>query len=283
MESGSSYLQGLYPISEHLGYSLTEEQKELAYPPGNISEDVQKAVNDLDVAALPYKMTLAPVRVIGDNDGEINVYAFDSCIEKMNEIRQQNNEISQLKDYIKNFNEKYAVNWNKYFNKETAEFDFNEISSICDAFLSNDVEKKEMKEFKEKSGINFDELKEDCFDFFGKDFLYSFHGDKDKIYTHSDSSNILREELYFMKRRLDTDITPENEDANLKDFSRPKMLMYSGHDSTITDDIILILYALGINATELYYYPRYASQLSLEVRTSKSNAVIILIIIYWDY
>ena len=48
----------------------------------------------------------------------------------MNEIRQQNNEISQLKDYIKNFNEKYAVNWNKYFNKETAEFDFNEISSI---------------------------------------------------------------------------------------------------------------------------------------------------------
>ena len=140
-----------------------------------------------------------------------------------------------------------------------------------------------MKEFKEKSGINFDELKEDCFDFFGKDFLYSFHGDKDKIYTHSDSSNILREELYFMKRRLDTDITPENEDANLKDFSRPKMLMYSGHDSTITDDIILILYALGINATELYYYPRYASQLSLEVRTSKSNAVIILIIIYWDY
>ncbi len=142
MESGSSYLQGLYPISEHLGYTLTEEQKELAYPPGNISEDVQKAVNDLDVAALPYKMTLAPVRVIGDNDGEINVYAFDSCIEKMNEIRQQNNEISQLKDYIKNFNEKYAVNWNKYFNKETAEFDFNEISSICDAFLSNYVEKK---------------------------------------------------------------------------------------------------------------------------------------------
>ena len=117
----------------------------------------------------------------------------------------------------------------------------------------------------------FTELKEDCLDFFGKDFLYSFHGDKDKIYTHSDSSNILREELYFMKRRLDTDITPENEDANLKDFSRPKMLMCSGRDSTVTADIILILYALGINATELYYYPRYASQLSLEVRTSKSK------------
>ena len=89
--------------------------------------------------------------------------------------------------------------------------------------------------------------------------------------AHVDSSKLSRKELYFMKRRLDADITPENEDANLKDFSRPKMLMCSGRDSTVTADIILILYALGINATELYYYPRYASQLSLEVRTSKSK------------
>ena len=50
----------------------------------------------------------------------------------------------------------FADKDNMDFNKETAEFDFNEISSICDAFLSNYVEKKEMKEFKEKSGINFD-------------------------------------------------------------------------------------------------------------------------------
>ena len=271
MVSCSSQLQGLYPVSELLGYTLTEEQKEIAYPPGDISEDVQKAVNDLDLEALPYRMTLAPVRMLNDNDREMNVYEIGSCAEKMNEIRKQNNEIAQLKEYIKNFNAKYAVNWNKYFNKETAEFDFNEISSICDAFLSNYVEKKEMKEFKEKSGIDFDILKEDCFDFFGKDFLYSFYGDKNKILAHVDSSKLLRKELYFMKRRLDADITLENEDANLKDFSRPKMLMYSGHDSTITADIILILYALGINATELYYYPRYALQLSLEVRTSKSK------------
>ena len=271
MVSCSSQLQGLYPVSEQLGYTLTEEQKEIAYPPGDISEDVQKAVNDLDLEALPNRMTLAPVRMINDNDREMNVYEIGSCVEKMNEIRKQNNEIAQLKEYIKNFNAKYAVNWNKYFNKETAEFDLNDISNICDAFLSNYVEKKEMKEFKEKSGIDFDILKEDCFDFFGKDFLYSFYGDKDKILAHVDSSKLLRKELYFMKRRLDADITPENEDANLKDFSRPKMLMISGHDSSVSADILLLLYALGLNDTEVYYYPRYASQFSLEVRTSKSK------------
>ena len=128
-----------------------------------------------------------------------------------------------------------------------------------------------MKDFKEKTELNFDVLKEDCLDFFGKVYLYNYHGDKDKILAHVDSSKLLREELYFMKRRLDADITPENEDANLKDFSRPKMLMISGHDSSVSADILLLLYALGLNDTEVYYYPRYASQLSLEVRTSKSK------------
>ena len=67
---------------------------------------------------------------------------------------------------------------------------------------------------------NIEVLKEDCFDFNGKYFFYSFYGDENRTLAHVDSSKLFREELYFMKRRLDTDITPENEDANLKDFSR---------------------------------------------------------------
>ena len=104
-----------------------------------------------------------------------------------------------------------------------------------------------------------------------KYFFYSYYGDENRTLAHVDSSKLFREELYFMKRRLDADITPENEDANLKDFSRPKMLMISGHDSTLSADIIFLLYSLGLNVTELYRFPRYASQLSLEVRTSMSK------------
>ena len=40
-----------------------------------------------------------------------------------------------------------------------------------------------------------------------------------------------------MKRRLDADISIKDEDADLKDFSRPKMLMISGHDSTVASNI----------------------------------------------
>ena len=272
MVSCSSQLQGFFPARDQLGYTLTEDQKSIAYPPGDISDDVKNAVNDLGNVALPNQMTLAPVRMINDNDREMKVYDIGECAKKRKEVRKQNNEnIEVLKEYIKNFNAKYAESWNKFFNKEEAYFELSEIYNICDSFLSDNADKREMKEFKEKTGLNFTLLNEDCFDFHEKEYLYSIHGDEGKILAHVDSSKLLSEELYFMKRRLDADITPENEDANLKDFSRPKMLMISGHDSTTSADIIFILTSLGLDYTKLYHFPRYASQLSLEVRTSKSK------------
>ena len=174
---------------------------------------MQKAVDELGNEALPYYMSLAPVRMLNDNDREMNVYEIGNCINKMNEIRKKNNEIAEFKNYIKDFNTKYAVNLNKYLNKESAEFGISDIYDICDAFLSNYEDKREMKEFKEKSGIDFEVLKEDCFDFNGKYFFYSYYGDENRTLAHVDSSKLFREELYFMKRRLDADITPENEDA----------------------------------------------------------------------
>ena len=133
------------------------------------------------------------------------------------------------------------------------------------------ADKREMKEFKEKTGLDLDILNEDCYNWNEILYLYGYHGDESKILAHVDSSKLLREALYYMKRRLDIDITKENQDANLKDYSRPKMLMISGHDSTVTSNIILILSSLGFNLTELYHYPNFSSQFALEVRTKKSE------------
>lgn len=81
----------------------------------------------------------------------------------------------------------------------------------------------------------------------------------------------MSELIYYMKRRLDADITEEDEDANYKDYSIPRMLMISGHDSTTSADEIFILNALGLNVTEKYIFPRYASQLALEVRAKDDS------------
>ena len=111
-----------------------------------------------------------------------------------------------------------------------------------------------------------------CYEYFRVTYLYQFHGDKDKLLAHIDSSKLMSELMFHMKRRLDADMTIENEDENFKDYSYPKWLMISGHDSTTSADEIFLLNALGLNITELYIFRRYAAQLALEVRTNKEIA-----------
>ena len=145
-----------------------------------------------------------------------------------------------------------------------------DIDDFCDAFLSSYTDQRELTEFK-KTGLDLEETNDYCYEYFRVTYLYHFHGDKDKILAHVDSSKLMSELIYFMKRRIDADITKEDEDANVKDYSRPKMLMISGHDSTSSADEIFLFNALGLNITEKYIFPRYAAQLALEVRTKDDS------------
>ena len=68
-----------------------------------------------------------------------------------------------------------------------------------------------MTEFKEKTELNFTELDEVCYDFFRIFYLYGFHGDDEKALAHVDSSKLMKELVFYIKRRLDADITSTNE------------------------------------------------------------------------
>ena len=81
---------------------------------------------------------------------------------------------------------------------------------------------------------------------------------------------MMKEVMYYMKRRLDADITEENEDDDIRDYSRPRMIIFSGHDTSLSSNEIFILYALGLNINENYLTPKFASQLALEVK-AKNN------------
>ena len=81
----------------------------------------------------------------------------------------------------------------------------------------------------------------------------------------------MKELAFYMKRRLDADMSPENEDENYKDYSYPRMIMTSGHDTTVSADLLFIIKALGLNETDIYRCPRYATQFAIETRTAKSK------------
>ena len=272
MVSCSSQLQGFYPQDSETGAVLTDEQENIAYPRVKIDEEeIKDKINSLDKSALPYRMTLAPVRMINDNDRQMNVYDLDECKDLRDEIKQKNIDNSQeFKNYLSNFNKKYSESFSKYFGEINKTYNAYELNDICDAFLSNYWDMREMEDFKTKTNLNFTILNDDCFQFFRYYYLYSFHGDKEKTLAHIDSSKIMSKLTYFMKRRLDSNITEEDEDANFKDYSYPRMLMTSGHDSTVSADLIFLINALGLDEEKIYTFPKYASQLTLEVRTNKT-------------
>ena len=270
--SVSSQLQGFFPQSSEKGETLTEKQEKVAVPEVDVNcDEINSEIEDLKGSALPYRMTLAPIRMTDDNDKKMNVYDLKECVEERDQVKKENREtIPYLIEFTRKYNEEYGETLNKFFGTDNKNFTMIDIDHFCDAFLSSYTDQRELTEFK-KTGLDLEKTNDYCYEYFRVNYLYHFHGDKDKILAHVDSSKLMSELIYFMKRRLDADITEEDEDANFKDYSRPKMVMISGHDSTTSADEIFMLNALGYNITEKYIFPKYASQLALEVRTKDDS------------
>ena len=110
MLSAASQLQGLYPQSSKKGETLTDAEK-VAVPPVDIEcEEINNEIKDLNKAALPYQMTIAPVRMVNDNDKKMNVYDLKDCTEERDDIKKQNREtIPYLLNFTNDFNKKYGA------------------------------------------------------------------------------------------------------------------------------------------------------------------------------
>ena len=275
MISCYSQLQGLYPqranISEEL---LTPKQEEKAYPPileKDKDPDIEKAIKELDGSALPYRMMLAPARMVSDKEIKMSIHNIGECEEKTDKIKKDNEKIQEYKDYVKKFNKEYAESFNKYYKKEKAEFKIKDLKNICGDFLADYTEDREMKEFKEATGLDFDKLKTDCLDFYKNYYFYSYYGDKDRLLAVIETSKMMREFIFYMKRRLDADMTEVDEDADYRDYSRPRWILTSGHDSTVSANLVLLIKALDLDMNTKFDVPKYATQLALEIRTNKEK------------
>ena len=97
MISCSSQLQGLYPQKDNLGEILSLEQKKMAYPQVNITDEkINKALIELGNSSLPNLMILTPVRMVGDLDKKMNVYDLKECKKARNAIFEKNLIIYQM-------------------------------------------------------------------------------------------------------------------------------------------------------------------------------------------
>ena len=96
-------------------------------------------------------------------------------------------------------------------------------------------------------------------------------GDKEKAVATLEVSKLLPEFIHYMKQRIDVDIKKIDTKKNIEDYSKPKMLMISGHHFNLGMwEIFLIKFFLNNDYTK-YIYPKFASQLTLEVVTDNNT------------
>ena len=265
--SVSSFFQGLYPPGT--GGEITEEQKNNSKPQVNLSPEVEKELEKLENNSLPEKMSVFPIRMINDNERKIIIYDIPECLWKRDEMRKINLEKSEdLKKFIEEFKKKYKDDIFKIYETKP-EYNIDFIDNFCDAFISGSTELKEMKKLND-TGINKNELLDQCFEFMKLNFRDWISGDSERILPTLEVSKLMREFIHYMNQRIDADIKGEDTSKNYEDYSKPKMLMISGHDSTISMWEMFLIKIFKNNNNTDYIYPKFASELTFEITVNSA-------------
>lgn len=269
MLSITSQLQGLYPMYNQSGNILTEEQLKKSNPPVDISsyEEIKKEIENLNNSALPNYMSVIPIHIIHTSERRMNVQDSNGCSDKVNKTRDNNKILKEsIISAANNFNKKYSKYLHNYYDKnpENFTYDFDWIGLFCDTLVSDYSDGRTMDDFFKRTTIDKDGLLNDCWDIIKTNFRDDFFGDDKNEVILLGESTLIKEILHYMKLRIDEDIKSENEEINVSDYSKPKMIIYSGHDSTLTGEEMFMIKFFGLKVED-YIYPTYTTQLSFEV------------------
>ena len=266
----ASQLQGLYPMYTKSGYNLTEEQIKVSIPPVEVDyDDIQKEIKSIKESALPNYMTIIPIHTLLTSERKMNVQDSAGCKEKVNKTRDYNKfNNEKVVNETNNFNEKYSEKLNKYYNNpENFKYDFDWIGLFCDTVISDYSDGRTMEDFIKRTTIDKDELIEDCKNVVYTNFKEDFYGDEKNEVILLGISNKIKEVLHYMKLKIDEDMNnKDNEEININvaDYSKPKMVIYSGHDSTLSAEELFMIKYFG-KKDEDFIYPTYTTQLAFEV------------------
>ena len=270
--SMASQLQGLYPISLKLGETLNSKQLEFSNPPIDFSyEEIEQEISRLENCSLPNYMTMIPIHMINPFEKKIVVYDNIDCKPNVDKITDKNlYEKEPIHNITNFFNEKYAKNLSKYYDKpEDFKYEFENISKICDAFIADYTERRPMTQFLEKTNINdIETFIEDCKEFIGVNFKEKLFGDHKLEVLSLEASGILKEMLHYMKVKVNEDINKEK--ILFSDYSKPKMVIISGHDTTLAAQILFLIKIFKLDI-EIYKLPAFSSQVAVEVSRDENE------------
>ena len=133
---------------------------------------------------------------------------------------------------------------------------------ICDI---TEGKEKDISDFCEMNNIDMDTYIEKRYEVEAIQYRDSYFGDDKNEVILFYITPVFKQMIYNMKRKIDDDIKGNPSLKNVSDFSVPKMVIISGHDTTLSSNELFFIKYFGLKM-EQYEYPRYASQINYEIR-----------------
>lgn len=261
--SVQSQLLGMFPPGT--GEELTQDELKHSEPPINLDEEMKEVINSLGTDVLKEKSTPFPVHIFSKKR-YIFLQESDVCpgMEEYKKILLKNAEknLTRIYDKIK---EKYGDALKKYFGYQNYSFiyDFDTIISITDNFIANYDNGRDLSKFKEETGINLEEFREVAVEL---KMVFLFEKKADTKVGVMAASPMMRDILSWMKQRIEYDKENKTTVAN---YTSPKMVIHSGHDTSLFVLNIFMKEALQ-NKSDLYY-PEFASTVFFTLYKENGN------------
>jgi len=261
LESMTSQIQGFYPMSPDIGDKISVDQYNASFPPIKVDmKDIEDEMKSLNDSALPNYMTVIPIHFITLKN------TTPGCAERVKYFNEKNTkEIPILKNFIEEFHKNYSEKLNNFYGKpKESKFDFSFINAIFDALMADYTEGRNISSYFNTNEIEENDFFSRCIDVLSMNFRDYIFGDNNNEVILFYNSPIMREMINYMERRIEDDIKGEPSLKNYSDYSRPKMVLILGHDTTLSAHQLFFIKFFDLSI-ESYEYPTYSSQISYEI------------------
>ena len=259
-----SELFGMFPPGT--GPKLTEDQKLYAQPPiKNFDFSIQKDLLKDNVLAA--QVNPFPVHLFDKYAKYFNLYDSKVC-PTVREFQDVNKKSEKFQNYSNSIIQNYGEKIIKLINKtDVSELtNYENMYFVFDTFIANLVDGRNMSKITE-SGLDINDFKNLTIDFLTWDQFYINYGDKDSYIGRMSFSPIFQYLFELIDSRINLDLSNNNTDNY--DITNPKMLLYSGHDTSLAAMNVFLSYMFGEKIKSYYTY--FASSFYFELYKNETQ------------
>ena len=230
--SALSEIQGLCPLNKNYDKNVSLDFINYTYPNLNFFNEMNDEINSLKniTSSLPNSLFLLPITIyhILDRKLLVNLHECPNA-RKILENNWKNEKIINL---VKEFNQKFGNKLSNSIKKEELN-DFLKLFDITDQYISGLYNGKKPEEKLKLLNIDPNEflnISNKFHEIYMNEYLL---GDKNKDMIYIEISQLLLDAINYMKKRVDSDINNEDISKQIYDYSKPKLVVVTGHDVTI--------------------------------------------------